>query len=108
MKQVIGLSVLVVFGAALWHATGRLNGEAVAMAIGVLFGVLAGVPMAIVVMSAAPRGYPRPSAPTRPQRSPRVVVLDGLTTPPSARAETVDARQWKVMGESEYWMEDEG
>jgi hypothetical protein len=51
MKRWLGLAILVFVGAAGWRVGALLSPDAVSMAIGVLFGVLAGVPTALLVMA---------------------------------------------------------
>lgn len=55
MKRWIGLAVLVFVGVAGWRIGGRLSADALSMAVGVLFGVMAGVPAALLLMASGPR-----------------------------------------------------
>lgn len=48
------VSILFVTGMA-WQIGGRLSPDALGMALGVLFGVLAGIPMALMVLASARR-----------------------------------------------------
>jgi hypothetical protein len=51
MKRFMGLAILVFIGAAGWRVGNTLSPDALSMAVGVLFGVLAGVPTALLVMA---------------------------------------------------------
>jgi hypothetical protein len=58
MKRFFGLAVLVFVGVAGWRIGDSLSSDALSMAVGVLFGVMAGIPTALLVMAGArrPRG----------------------------------------------------
>lgn len=56
------ISVFII-GVALWRATDKVSPDAIGMALGVLFGILAGVPVALLVI-AGTRRQPEP-APAR-------------------------------------------
>lgn len=51
MKAWLGVGALVFVGVAGWRVGGSLSPDALSMAVGVLFGVLAGVPTALLVMA---------------------------------------------------------
>ncbi len=55
MKKFIGLILLVFVGVVGWRVGGSLSSDAMSMAIGVLFGVLAGVPTALLLLAAERR-----------------------------------------------------
>lgn len=57
MKRWIGLALLVFIGAAGWRIGGSLSPDALSMAVGVLFGVMAGVPTALLVMAGSRRRH---------------------------------------------------
>jgi hypothetical protein len=66
MRQYIGLAALVFVGIAAWRIAGQLSADALGMAVGVLFGVMAGVPTALMVMAASrKRAVEEEEAPTR-------------------------------------------
>jgi len=66
MRQYVGLAALIFVGIAAWRIAGQLSADALGMAVGVLFGVLAGVPMALMVMaSGRRRAVDEEEAPTR-------------------------------------------
>ena len=52
MRQTIGLAALVFVGVAAWRIGGQLSSDALGMAVGLLFGIMAGVPTALLVMAA--------------------------------------------------------
>ena len=51
MKQIIGVAIVAVLAALMWRITGHISSDALALAIGVVFGVLAGLPTAILVLA---------------------------------------------------------
>ncbi len=51
MRQFIGLGVLIFISVAAWRIAGQLSADAIGMAVGVLFGVMAGLPTALLVMA---------------------------------------------------------
>ncbi len=55
MKRWMGLALLVFVGSAGWRIGEALSPDALSMAVGVLFGVLAGVPTALLVMAGSRR-----------------------------------------------------
>lgn len=64
MKRIlIGLPIAFILGSFAWKLADRLSPDAIGMSLGVLFGILAGVPVALLVV-AANRRQPEP-APAR-------------------------------------------
>ena len=55
MKRMFFLILLVFVGVAAWRISERLSADAIGMALGVFFGVLAGIPVALLVMAASRR-----------------------------------------------------
>jgi hypothetical protein len=130
MKRLVVLAALVFVGAAGWRIGGSLSADALSMAVGVLFGVLAGIPTALLVMASGqrpprvseenrgPRRTAMPPMPYLPPQPPVIVVTappmtqmpigqmaGGYGVPgwePMARP----ARQFKLVGEQEEWLED--
>lgn len=51
MRALIGLTLMVAIGFAGWQIGGSLSNDAIAMAVGVLLGVLAGIPVALLLMA---------------------------------------------------------
>lgn len=140
MKKLIVLAALILIGLISWRIGGRLSSDALGMGLGVLFGVLAGVPTAMLMMASsrrrdepapqqghgqghmrqgqaqAPYGYPQPpvivlagnGAPAQapPQNmygDPYQGARPGLLPAP---ANTVEARQFRVVGEKEEWVDE--
>lgn len=131
MKGWLGLALLVFVGTAGWRIGNMLSPDALSMAVGVLFGVLAGVPTALLVMAGGRRArlqeevreerrnaaavHPAQWGPAGyfPPPQPPVIVLAGQPgapghagaswAPPPLRNE----RRFKVVGEqdglSEEW-----
>jgi hypothetical protein len=63
-----------------WQITGRLSPDALGMALGVLFGMLAGLPVALLVLAAAQRRPAPPRVEQQPDAYPHhppVIVLTG-------------------------------
>lgn len=149
MKRLIVLSGLVFLGVATWRIGGRLSADAIGMALGVLFGVLAGLPVALLVLAshrrrerqeddaryeggfsgqqgrrALPSGYGYPM----PMQQPPVIVLAGgpggmqqgngygyqqpyppqrmLPSPHEMAQELPQERRYRVVGETEEWVEE--
>ena len=55
MKRWLGLALLIFVGTAGWRIGSALSPDALSMAVGVLFGVMAGVPTALLVMAGGRR-----------------------------------------------------
>lgn len=130
MKQWIGLALLVFVGTAGWRIGSSLSPDALSMAVGVLFGVMAGVPTALLVMASGRRrrrddeernerrqaaaAHPAAWGPAGyfPPPQPPVIVLTGQAgaqgqmnsgwSAPGSRVE----RRFKVVGEQEQWAEE--
>lgn len=67
MKRVMGLGTLVVVGAIGWKVAGSLGSDALGMAVGVLFGILAGIPTALLMLASNNRRQPETLPPPPPQ-----------------------------------------
>lgn len=109
MKGLLKLGVLG-FGVALGAVVGsRLSGEATALAVGVVLGVLAGLPMGGLVLMLQRRGEGERQRVVQEQRYPPVVVVNpGIS--PGLRGEVpylppvgeyAPQRQFKIIGEEE-------
>lgn len=59
-RLVIGLPVAVVIGSFAWKLVDRLSPDAIGMALGVMFGILAGVPLALLILAGS-RRQPAPA-----------------------------------------------
>lgn len=55
MRRIIGITAMAFAGFLAWHIGNRLSTDAVGMGVGLIFGVLAGVPAALIILMA-----PRP------------------------------------------------
>ena len=55
MKKVVAICVLMLLGAGAWYIADRLSSDAIGLALGVIFGVLAGLPAALLVMVSSRR-----------------------------------------------------
>lgn len=55
MRAVIVLAVIVLLGVLAWQVGAMLSPDAISMALGLIFGVLAGVPAALLVLAAGGR-----------------------------------------------------
>lgn len=64
MTRIIGLTGLIVLGIIAWRIVDGMSSDAISMGIGVVFGILAGVPMALLTLVAGRRRDDQ-----RPQRS---------------------------------------
>lgn len=49
MKHVVGLTVVIFVGILAWRVGGNMSSNSLSMAVGVLFGMLAGIPTALLV-----------------------------------------------------------
>lgn len=149
MRQFFGLAVLIFVSIAAWRIAGQLSADAIGMAVGVLFGVLAGLPAALLVMASSRRREEereaREEAAARRRQNqqrqqaqgyyggvgpgyaqPPVIVLaapgqqmpqgygqqgygypnQGGMHPALPGPDTVDVRQFKVVGEKEEWVDE--
>lgn len=55
MRKLLILACLLFVSVAAWRVTERLSSDAIGMGLGVLFGMLAGIPTALLVVAAARR-----------------------------------------------------
>ena len=130
MKRVLALVLLVFVGVGAWRIGSALDSDAVSMAVGVFFGVLAGVPAALLVLAARSRedraSEPVDGLPVRYDRNPypaqpQIIVVTPApygTAPAESQAPAPYAglltdstpprreRRFKVVGEEEAWIED--
>lgn len=73
----IALVGMAAAGALAWQIGSRLSSDAISMALGVAFGVLAGVPTAILVMAGQRRQEPPRPPQQAPAPQPPVIVIHG-------------------------------
>jgi hypothetical protein len=91
MKRYLGVAGLMLIGVVGWRIGDSLSSDAISMAVGVLFGVLAGVPTALLILAAERRrDEPRETRPVAAlgaayphytQQPPVIVVTGGATQP---------------------------
>ena len=150
MKRMILFGGVLFVGVAAWRIGDRLSADAIGMALGVLFGVLAGLPVALLVLASSRRreqqeddysngrsrgvqvrqqalppgyGYPMPQQPpvivlaghpnAAPQCAPYGYGYDQphpqqrmLPGPQGMGGEMPQERRFKVVGETEEWIEE--
>ena len=133
MKQWIGLALLVFVGTAGWRIGNALSPDALSMAVGVLFGVMAGVPTSILIMASSRRRnveeastrdrqaasmqhyFPQHAQQYMPQQPPIIVVAgppgfgNALQPAPAHSGwlpQERPARHFTVVGEREEVLED--
>ena len=71
MKSILGIALLIFVGAVGWQIGGQLSPDALGMAVGILFGIMAGIPTALLMLAAQRRPDGHSEREQRPQR-PRV------------------------------------
>lgn len=134
MRRFFMIAVLVGLGVAVWRIGGLLSSDAIGMAVGMVFGVLAGVPAALLVLATSRRNDDRQEEdsftgartdrqlPAYPYQPP-VIVVTGSQVPhaqpqPAQAANTPyyvasntngwdtqrSERRFKVVGEREDWV----
>jgi hypothetical protein len=111
MKKLAVVLVLILLGVLVWSIGNRLSADAIGMGVGLVFGVLAGVPTALLVMTAGRRRDERDEEETMAQRrhlpqhaygypsypqQPPVIVLAAPAAPQYAAAQTVDSVGYPV------------
>jgi len=133
MKKILLLSLLTFIAVIAWRMGERMSSDAISMGLGVLLGVLAGVPTALLLLisnrgrrtdgEAAARGGGQYSQYPALAAQPPVIVVTGAGGAPQALSQpsrgasptqqTADGwdhaptqRQFKVVGEREEWLED--
>jgi hypothetical protein len=111
MKKLAVVVVLILGGALVWSIGNRLSADAIGMGVGLLFGVLAGVPTALLVMAAGRRRAERDEEerfaqrrqvpqhaygyPPYPQQPP-IIVLAAPAAPQYPASQTVDSVGYPV------------
>lgn len=97
MKQTTLLCLLVFVGVAGWKIGDKLSADALGMAVGVLFGMLAGIPAALLVLASNRlREMQQPPAPPTPpaRQLPPVIVLTGAS-PQRGYQRQLTAQEWQ-------------
>ncbi|NJN84899.1 MAG: hypothetical protein HC802_23170 [Caldilineaceae bacterium] len=122
------VALFIFVGCAGWRIGDMLSPDALSMAVGMFFGVMAGIPTALLVMAGSrrsreeedddPRRFRQP-APYAAQ-PPVVVLTSGSAYPqqpsgpgsgygrgdPNEWEWAKSARQFKIVGEQEAWLEE--
>lgn len=131
MKRLVILSALVFLGAAGWSLGQKLSPDALSMAVGIFFGVVASVPAAILVLAASRRADRQPTvdrrqgAPASGYQTPVIVVappmanygpmpgaqsgqapVNGYLPAPQQIVEPARQRQFRVVGEDDDWVDE--
>lgn len=134
IRAILLSGVLVVFGVLTWIIGSKLSSDAMGMAVGLLFGALAGIPSALLVLATARRAEPDEEDRYREranyerrqpgyQLPPPVIILASgpATRPPEARVtfpgEKMGDNRWEPDGsrwsidrtgaQVRYWAEQE-
>ncbi|MCB0081783.1 MAG: hypothetical protein KDE47_12670 [Caldilineaceae bacterium] len=55
MKSLLGIALLIFVGVVGWRIGGELSPDALGMAVGILFGVMAGIPTALILLASQRR-----------------------------------------------------
>lgn len=79
MGRAMGLGAMVLVGAIGWRVAGSLGSDALGMAVGVLFGILAGIPTALLMLAANNRRHPE----TLPPPAPQVTIINHYHATPA-------------------------
>ncbi len=127
MKRLIGLMALLFGGIVAWRILDNLSSDAIGMGIGVIFGVMAGIPMVLLLLAADrrrnerreprsaefgmshPHYAPQPpviimTAPTHGQPGNWPPAHPALEAPAASEWEnTPPARRYRIVGEQEEW-----
>ena len=133
MKKILLLATLIFVAVIAWRIGEKLSSDAISMGIGVLFGVMAGVPTALILIisSRGRRDYDdeptrghgaHPHYPQLAAKPPVIVVTGGHGLPAQSAAQPGyggyptqgqqgwdqprPERKFKVVGEQEGWVED--
>lgn len=85
MKKFVVLSLLVFVGVSAWSVGSRLSSDALSMGVGILFGVLAGLPTALLVLASNRRREEpteRSSRSSQNRQQPQGMLPPGYGYPP--------------------------
>jgi hypothetical protein len=128
MRRFLGFALLAGVGAAAWQIGGTLSSDALSMAMGIFFGVVAGIPTALLLMGSGRRRNESSSRmaqgasgrnrmpvmpPMMAHPQPPVIVITGNAQPPPPPSYVAPSdqqprrdRRFKVVGEKEEWLEE--
>lgn len=102
MKRFLALAILVFIGVATWQIGSKLSADALGMGVGILFGIMAGIPTALLLLASnrhrdrddghggrsygrAQQGHFVPYG-HYPQQPPVIVLAGGQPTPQQGHA----------------------
>jgi len=127
MKRMMVSAALIFSGVALWRLGSLLSADAIGLAVGVLLGMLAGIPVSLLVLVSSRRREEREAARwqeadrmragTAPYPPPIIVLAGPPATPPPTPAnppsnyaapgwpQPSGQRQFKMVGNQERWIE---
>ena len=78
--RLAALAVLMFVGVATWIIGSRLSADAIGMGVGIVFGVLAGIPTALLLLASQRRSNDvQPGPPPAPRNAPPVIIVAGGT-----------------------------
>ena len=125
MKRFLGLALLIFVAVAGWRIGELLSTDALGMALGVIFGMMAGIPAALIALSASRMQQPAPTQREQQTRYdmlpagqgmphyPPVIIMAGSPQAqgmvsqqpqghflPMPRSE----RRYKILGEEDSWV----
>lgn len=113
MKNFLLYPALLFAAALAWRIGSLISADALAMAIGVLFGILAGIPVSLLVLAGQrsatrPDPYARPVRDDRPEHlrysSPPAVILQPPGAWPAQERPGLPARRWQEqIADNEQW-----
>lgn len=125
MKRFLGLALLIFVAVAGWRIGELLSTDALGMALGVIFGMMAGIPAALIALSASRMQHPAPTqrepqtrydmlpAGQAMQHYPPVIVFAGTpqgqgVLPQQAQGHFLpmprSERRYKILGEEDGWV----
>jgi len=117
MRKITVVLLVLVAGAIAFYVGTRLSADAIGMAVGMVFGVLASVPTALLLMSAGRKGAPDPVQDTRQLPSPYAPPVIVWHEPAQLQAPVQQQQQrqapaarrperFSVVGEHEEWIKE--
>lgn len=78
--RLAALAVLMFVGVATWIIGSRLSADAIGLGVGVVFGVLAGIPTALLLLASQRRSNAAQAGPPpAPRNAPPVIIVAGGT-----------------------------
>lgn len=124
LKRFALLAVLVFVGVASWQMMAALSSDALGMAVGLVFGMLAGIPTALLVLATGKRQERRmPSGPgyehqqpyqsgrgalAHPQQPPIIVLTGGGVQPGAVNQQQYPAGQWAPRPQRQFQVVGDG